>query len=102
MHNPQAFTQRAPSQTSAEPQTLLLRRGCWFGVSIGRGYPRRLLPPRGESGARHNGPRHTHAHEDEAYFVIAGELEVIVGDEVFVLRAGGTLMGPPRHSASAA
>ncbi len=39
-------------------------------------------------------PRHTHTHEDEAYFVLAGELEVIVGDEKFVLRAGDTLMAP--------
>src|SRR5215467_9957579 len=39
-------------------------------------------------------PRHTHTREDEAYFVLAGELEVIVGDEKFVLRAGDTLMAP--------
>ena len=36
-------------------------------------------------------PRHTHTREDEAYFVLAGELEVIVGHEVFVLKAGDTL-----------
>ena len=39
-------------------------------------------------------PRHTHTREDEAYFVVAGELEVIVGNEKFVLRAGDTLMAP--------
>ena len=39
-------------------------------------------------------PRHTHTREDEVYFVLAGELEVIVGDEMFVLRAGDTLMAP--------
>jgi quercetin dioxygenase-like cupin family protein len=39
-------------------------------------------------------PRHTHTREDEAYFVLAGELEVIVGNERFVLRAGDTLMAP--------
>src|SRR5262245_66643429 len=39
-------------------------------------------------------PRHIHTREDEAYFVLAGELEVIVGDEKFVLRAGDTLMAP--------
>ena len=38
--------------------------------------------------------RHTHTREDEAYFVLAGELEVIVGGEKFVLRAGDTLMAP--------
>jgi len=35
-------------------------------------------------------PRHTHAREDEAYFVLAGELEVTVGDEVFILGPGDT------------
>jgi quercetin dioxygenase-like cupin family protein len=39
-------------------------------------------------------PRHTHTREDEAYFVLAGELEVIVADEMFVLREGDTLMAP--------
>ena len=39
-------------------------------------------------------PRHTHTREDEALFVLSGELEAIVGDEVFTLRAGETLMAP--------
>ena len=39
-------------------------------------------------------PRHTHTREDEAYFVLAGELEVVVGDEAFVLNAGDTLIAP--------
>ena len=39
-------------------------------------------------------PRHTHTREDETYYVIAGELEVIVGDEVFVLKSGDTLIAP--------
>ena len=39
-------------------------------------------------------PRHTHTREDEVYYVLKGELEVIVGDEVFNLRAGDTLMAP--------
>ncbi|HEY3041295.1 MAG TPA: cupin domain-containing protein [Pyrinomonadaceae bacterium] len=39
-------------------------------------------------------PRHTHTREDEAYFVLSGELEATVGDEVFTLRAGETLMAP--------
>jgi quercetin dioxygenase-like cupin family protein len=41
-----------------------------------------------------NVPRHTHTREDEVYFVLAGELEVIVGQEVFVLRPGDCLMAP--------
>jgi quercetin dioxygenase-like cupin family protein len=39
-------------------------------------------------------PRHTHTREDESYYVTAGELEVIVGNEVFVLKAGDSLMAP--------
>ena len=39
-------------------------------------------------------PRHTHTREDEAYFVLSGELEVIVGEEVFFLRPGDTLIAP--------
>ena len=39
-------------------------------------------------------PRHTHTREDETYYVTHGELEVIVGDEVFVLKAGDTLIAP--------
>ena len=39
-------------------------------------------------------PRHTHTREDEALFVISGELEAIVGDEAFTLRAGETLIAP--------
>jgi quercetin dioxygenase-like cupin family protein len=39
-------------------------------------------------------PRHTHTREDETYYVTSGELEVIVGDQTFVLKAGDTLMAP--------
>ena len=39
-------------------------------------------------------PRHTHTREDETYYVTSGELEVIVGNDVFVLKAGDTLMAP--------
>jgi mannose-6-phosphate isomerase-like protein (cupin superfamily) len=39
-------------------------------------------------------PRHTHTREDEALFVISGELEATVGDEIFTLRAGETLIAP--------
>src|SRR5215813_189257 len=39
-------------------------------------------------------PRHTHTREDEALFVLSGELEVTIGDETFTLRAGETLMAP--------
>ena len=39
-------------------------------------------------------PRHTHTREDETYYVTSGVLEVIVGDRVFVLQAGDSLMAP--------
>ena len=39
-------------------------------------------------------PRHMHTREDEAYFVLAGELEVTVGGRTFVLRPGDTLLAP--------
>jgi quercetin dioxygenase-like cupin family protein len=39
-------------------------------------------------------PRHTHTREDESYHVLSGELEVVVGEKAFVLKAGDTLMAP--------
>jgi quercetin dioxygenase-like cupin family protein len=39
-------------------------------------------------------PRHTHTREDEVYYVLSGELEVTIGDEVFILRQGDTLIAP--------
>ena len=39
-------------------------------------------------------PRHLHTREDESYFVLSGELEVIVGDQTYALKAGDTLMAP--------
>jgi quercetin dioxygenase-like cupin family protein len=39
-------------------------------------------------------PRHTHTREDEVYYVTSGELEVIVGNEIFVLKAGDSLVAP--------
>ena len=39
-------------------------------------------------------PRHMHTREDESYFVLTGALEVIVGNETFVLEAGDTLLAP--------
>ena len=39
-------------------------------------------------------PRHVHTREDEVYFILAGELEVTVGEKTFVLRPGDTLLAP--------
>ena len=38
--------------------------------------------------------RHTHTREDEALFVISGELKASVGDELFTPGAGETLIAP--------
>jgi mannose-6-phosphate isomerase-like protein (cupin superfamily) len=38
--------------------------------------------------------RHTHTREDEALLVLSGELEATVGDKIFTLRAGETLIAP--------
>ena len=61
---------------------------------IGRRYRRKILPPGDESRTQDRCPRHTHTREDEGYYVLSGELEVIVGEEVFILTAGDTLMAP--------
>jgi len=39
-------------------------------------------------------PRHRHTREDESYFVLSGELEVIVEGKAFVLRPGDSLIAP--------
>jgi mannose-6-phosphate isomerase-like protein (cupin superfamily) len=39
-------------------------------------------------------PRHPRTREDEGYYVLSGELEVVVGEEIFILKAGDTLMAP--------
>lgn len=39
-------------------------------------------------------PRHVHTREDEVYFILAGELEVTVGEKTLVLRPGDTLLAP--------
>ena len=39
-------------------------------------------------------PRHTHTREDESYYILSGELEVVVGEKAFVLKEGDTLMAP--------
>ena len=38
--------------------------------------------------------RHTHTREDEALFVLSGELEATIGDKIFTVRAGETLIAP--------
>jgi mannose-6-phosphate isomerase-like protein (cupin superfamily) len=39
-------------------------------------------------------PRHTHTREDESYFVLAGELEIVVGGKTFILKPGDSLVAP--------
>jgi mannose-6-phosphate isomerase-like protein (cupin superfamily) len=92
--NVHASTHRAPSIKYQPRSTRLqLRRGAWlclWGADTGGAYCllEASLTPRMEV------PRHTHTREDETYYVLSGELEVVVGDETFVLEAGDTLMAP--------
>ena len=39
-------------------------------------------------------PRHTHTREDEAIFVLYGQLEVSIGGDLFTLKPGETLIAP--------
>src|SRR5215471_985273 len=39
-------------------------------------------------------PLHTHTREDEAFFVLSGEVKATVGDKIFTLSAGETLIAP--------
>lgn len=41
-----------------------------------------------------NPPPHVHQHEDEAFFVLEGSIDVMVGDETHHLEAGGFAFGP--------
>jgi quercetin dioxygenase-like cupin family protein len=64
-----------------------------------------LKTPRGPAGralalievsvAAGNGPPpHVHKNEDEAYYVLDGELEILAGDRTFVARAGSYVFIP--------
>jgi quercetin dioxygenase-like cupin family protein len=95
MYNPQAFTQRAPA-VKHQPRSkryyfdVGIGSVCLGGADSGGAYcllEVSLAPGMGV-------PRHTHTREDEAYYILAGGLEVIVGDEVFVLETGDTLIAP--------
>jgi quercetin dioxygenase-like cupin family protein len=91
--NPGDTDRRAPS-IKYQPRS----KRYYFDVGIGSG----CLPGEDTGGkycllevslaSRMSVPRHTHTREDEAYYVLSGELEVIVGGKFFTLRAGDTLM----------
>jgi len=95
MLNVQAFTHRAPS-IKHQPRSkryyfdVGIGSVCLSGADTGGAYC--LLDIGLAPGM--TVPRHMHTREDEAYYVLSGELEVVVGDVVFILRAGDTLMAP--------
>jgi quercetin dioxygenase-like cupin family protein len=95
MFNVQAFMHRAPS-IKHQPRSkryyfdVGIGSVCLSGADTGGAYC--LLDIGLAPGM--TVPRHTHTREDEAYYVLSGELEVIVGDEAFILRAGDTLIAP--------
>lgn len=39
-------------------------------------------------------PLHMHTLEDEAFFVLDGEVEITIGDEVMIVKAGSTVFAP--------
>ena len=95
MSNVQAIVHRAPS-IKYQPRSkryyfdVGIGSVCLSGADTGGAYcliEASLAPGIGV-------PRHTHTREDEAYYVLSGELEVGVGDEVFILRVGDTLTAP--------
>ena len=95
MHDIPAFAQRA-SSVKYQPRSnryyfdVGIGSVCLSGADTGGAYcllEASIAPGMGV-------PRHTHTREDEAYFVLAGELEVTVGDEAFILRPGDILMAP--------
>src|SRR6516225_10448103 len=95
MLNVQAFTHRAPS-IKHQPRVkryyfdVGIGSVCLSGEDTGGAYC--LLEVSLAAGI--GVPRHTHTREDETYYVTSGELEVKVGDEIFVLKPGDTLMAP--------
>lgn len=55
----------------------------------GRLWVKELMAPRGMAA-----PRHVHTHEDEAFYVLDGEVSMYVGDDVISAGAGSFLWGP--------
>jgi mannose-6-phosphate isomerase-like protein (cupin superfamily) len=91
--NVQAIPDAPSIRYQPRSKRLQLRRGGWLrlsGADTGRAYC--LLE--GSLTPGMTVPRHVHTREDEAYFVLAGELEVIVGGGVFSLGPGDCLMAP--------
>src|SRR5215472_6934903 len=91
----QASTRKAPSikhQPKAKRYYFDVGLGsvCLSGIDTGGAYC--LLEMSLASGM--GVPRHTPTREDEVYFVLTGELEVIVGEKSFVLRPGDSLLAP--------
>ena len=95
MHNVQAVSDLAPAvRYKPKPRRyyfdVALGSILLSGEDTGGAYcllDMRVAPDKGV-------PRHTHTREDEALFVLSGELEATVGDEIFTLRAGETLIAP--------
>ena len=92
--NAQASTRKAPSKHQPKAKRYYFDVGlgsvCLSGTDTGGAYC--LLEVSLAPGM--SVPRHMHTREDEVYFVLTGELEVTVGEKVFVLRPGDTLLAP--------
>src|SRR5437764_1412534 len=55
----------------------------------GRMWAKELLAPRGMAV-----PKHVHTREDEAFYVLEGELSMHIGADVISARAGSFVWGP--------
>jgi quercetin dioxygenase-like cupin family protein len=58
-------------------------------ATAGRLWVKELLAPRGMAV-----PRHVHTNEDEAFYVLDGEVSMHIGDDVMHARTGSFLWGP--------
>ena len=58
-------------------------------TTAGRMWAKELVAPRGMAV-----PMHVHTHEDEAFYVLEGEVDMHIGDEVISASRGSFLWGP--------
>jgi quercetin dioxygenase-like cupin family protein len=96
----------AQNRISDHGKSLTQNRSCWFGSQshLANSTGQWLLRAQDTGGAfaLHSGtmapgtgaPLHVHTHEDETFYVIAGEVEATVGDDRQTLEAGDCIFLP--------
>ncbi|MFG2791975.1 cupin domain-containing protein [Streptomyces sp. NPDC048419] len=93
------LTRKAEAETTADPSTVMTLLADSDGTSGGFTTYRSTFA-KGAVGA----PAHFHTRASELFFVIGGALQVLVGEEVTVLKEGDFLAVPPHtpHAFAAA